>query len=148
MELKTLQTDMIAAMKSGDKTRKDVLSSAIGAIKKAGIDKGCRDNIPEALVDEVLRKEQKSLQEMIDTCPSTRTDLLDVYNFKITILKEYVPQLETDGVIIAGIIYSLMEKSGIEITKANKGKLMKIVMPQLKGKVDMSIANKCFKELL
>lgn len=148
MELKTLQTDMIAAMKSGDKTRKDVLSSAIGAIKKAGIDKGCRDNIPEALVDEVLRKEQKSLQEMIDTCPSTRTDLLDVYNSKITILKEYVPQLETDGVIIAGIIYSLMEKSGIEITKANKGKLMKIVMPQLKGKVDMSIANKCFKELL
>lgn len=148
MELKTLQTDMIAAMKSGDKTRKDVLSSAIGAIKKAGIDKGCRDNIPEVLVDEVLRKEQKSLQEMIDTCPSTRTDLLDVYNSKITILKEYVPQLETDGVIIAGIIYSLMEKSGIEITKANKGKLMKVVMPQLKGKVDMSIANKCFKELL
>lgn len=148
MELKTLQTDMIAAMKSGDKTRKDVLSSAIGAIKKAGIDKGCRDNIPEILVDEVLRKEQKSLQEMIDTCPSTRTDLLDVYNSKITILKEYVPQLETDGVIIAGIIYSLMEKSGIEITKANKGKLMKVVMPQLKGKVDMSIANKCFKELL
>ena len=148
MELKTLQTDMIAAMKSGDKTRKDVLSSAIGAIKKAGIDKGCRDNIPEVLVDEVLRKEQKSLQEMIDTCPSTRTDLLDVYNSKITILKEYVPQLETDGVIIAGIIYSLMKKSGIEITKANKGKLMKVVMPQLKGKVDMSIANKCFKELL
>jgi len=148
MELKTLQTDMIAAMKSGDKTRKDVLSSAIGAIKKAGIDKGCRDNIPEVLVEEVLRKEQKSLQEMIDTCPSTRTDLLDVYNSKITILKEYVPQLETDGVIIAGIIYSLMEKSGIEITKANKGKLMKVVMPQLKGKVDMSIANKCFKELL
>ena len=148
MELKTLQTDMIAAMKSGDKTRKDVLSSAIGAIKKAGIDKGCRDNIPEVLVDEVLRKEQKSLQEMIDTCPSTRTDLLDVYNSKITVLKEYVPQLETDGVIIAGIIYSLMKKSGIEITKANKGKLMKVVMPQLKGKVDMSIANKCFKELL
>ena len=148
MELKTLQTDMIAAMKSGDKTRKDVLSSAIGAIKKAGIDKGCRDNIPEVLVDEVLRKEQKSLQEMIDTCPSTRTDLLDVYNSKITILKEYIPQLETDGVVIAGIIYSLMEKSGIEITKANKGKLMKVVMPQLKGKVDMSIANKCFKELL
>ena len=148
MELKTLQTDMIAAMKSGDKTRKDVLSSAIGAIKKAGIDKGCRDNIPEVLVNEVLRKEQRSLQEMIDTCPSTRTDLLDVYNSKITILKEYVPQLETDGVIIAGIIYSLMKKSGIEITKANKGKLMKVVMPQLKGKVDMSIANKCFKELL
>lgn len=56
MKLETLQTAMIAAMKNKDKTRKDTLSSLIGAVKKTAIDKMCKDNITEALVDEVILK--------------------------------------------------------------------------------------------
>ena len=45
MTLEQLQHSMMNAMKQGDKVRKDVLSSAIAAIKKVAIDKGCRDNV-------------------------------------------------------------------------------------------------------
>ena len=81
MTLEKLQQEMIAAMKTGDKFRKTVISTTIAQIKKAAIDKGCRDNIPESLVDEVLLKTKKTAQEMIDTCPKDRKDKLKVCCF-------------------------------------------------------------------
>jgi len=59
MTLETLQAAMIAAMKNKDKARKDTLSSLIGAVKKTAIDKMCKDNITDTLVDEVILKEKK-----------------------------------------------------------------------------------------
>ena len=53
MTLEVLQSAMIAAMKERNKSRKDAISSLIGAIKKTAIDKNCRDNITEELVNEV-----------------------------------------------------------------------------------------------
>ena len=47
MDMKTLQKDMVAAMKAKDKVRKDAISSLISAVKKVAIDEGCRDNIPD-----------------------------------------------------------------------------------------------------
>lgn len=72
MTLEILQSEMISAMKAKDKLRKDTISSLVSAVKKAGIDNKCRDNISETLVDTTLIKEQKTMQEMIDTCPSRK----------------------------------------------------------------------------
>ena len=55
MQMEQLQKDMIAAMKARDKVRKDAISSLVSAAKKAAIDEGCRDNIPEELVNKVIR---------------------------------------------------------------------------------------------
>ena len=54
MQMEQLQKDMIAAMKARDKVRKDAISSLVSAAKKAAIDEGCRDNIPEELVNKVI----------------------------------------------------------------------------------------------
>ena len=43
MDIKVLQKDMIAAMKARDKARKESISALIQAVKKAGIDAGCRE---------------------------------------------------------------------------------------------------------
>lgn len=133
MTLEILQREMIAAMKARDKFRKDVISSMVSAVKKAGIDKGCRDNITEALADEVLLKEQKTMREMIDTCPTSRPEILESYLEKKKIIDEFAPTLLTDPADIETFIDSL----GIEVTKQNRGQLMKA----LKGKVDMKVAN-------
>lgn len=148
MTLEQLQHSMMSAMKQGDKVRKDVLSSAIAAIKKVAIDKGCRDNITEELVNEVLLKEYKILMEQIDTCPDERQDLKLVYTQRIAVLNEYVPQLETDENKIRSMIEALIAAADIVPTKANRGAVMKAVMPVLKGKVDMKIANKVIAEVL
>lgn len=93
MKFEELQKEMIAAMKAKDKTKKDALSSLIAAVKKVAIDDGVRENIPEELVNRVILKEVKSLQEQVDTCPKERTDLLEEYAAKLSIVKTYAPEM-------------------------------------------------------
>ena len=50
MQLEALRKDMVAAMKAKDKVTKEAVSSLVAAAKKAAIDEGCRDDVPEALV--------------------------------------------------------------------------------------------------
>lgn len=144
MTLEILNKEIIGAMKAGDTLTRDVLRSAVGNIKKAAIDKGQKDNIAEALVDEVLLKEKKTLQEMIDTCPADRVDNLNSYKAKMQVLEHYVPKLVTDEEEIKSLICELCK----DIDFGNKGIVMKTVMPQLKGKVDMKIANKVIAEMM
>ena len=133
MTLEALQKEMIAAMKAKNKIRKDTISSIVSAVKKAAIDNKCKDNITEELVNTVILKEQKTMQEMIDTCPADRTDLLAEYREKMTIITEFAPKLLTDP----DEIKTFIEETGIELVKANRGQIMKA----LKGKADMKIAN-------
>ena len=146
MTLEILQKEMIAAMKNKDKVRKDVLSSLIGAIKKAAIDQKCKENITEKLVDEVILKEKKTVQEMIDTCPADREILLLEYKSKMEVINEFAPQLVTDENEIKQMIYRII--SSVDIQKSGQKAVMGTVMPRLKGKVDMKVANKVLVEIL
>lgn len=148
MTLEVLQKEMITALKAGDKLRKEVVAGLVDAVKKAGIDKQCRDNIPESLVNTVLQKEQKTMQEMIDTCPADRVETLALYKSKMEIIKEFAPQLLTDPNEIKEKVLALLASAGLEATKENKGQVMKTVMPAFKGNADMGIVNKVISEVL
>lgn len=148
MTLEVLQKEMIAALKAGDKLRKEVVAGLVDAVKKAGIDKQCRDNIPESLVNTVLQKEQKTMQEMIDTCPADRVETLALYKSEMEIIKEFAPQLLTNPNEIKEKVLALLASAGLEATKENKGQVMKTVMPAFKGNADMGIVNKVISEVL
>ena len=139
MTLEKLNKDLVAAMKENDVAKKEVLRSAIGNIKKAAIDKKMGDNITEQLIDEVLLKEKKTLEEMVDTCPLDRTDLLGEYGYKLGIIKEYAPKLMVDEDEIEEYINYIIDNYDVDIS--NTGTAMKTIMPHLKGKADMKIAN-------
>jgi uncharacterized protein YqeY len=140
MPLTYLQKEKIAAMKAKDSRRKQVLSEIIDTCQKAVITPKGRLDLTEQLVNESLIKYQKMVQEMIDTCPSSRTDLLDEYKANMEIVKEYAPKLLTDEKEIWDFIQSL----NIELITTNRG----LIMKELKGKVDMKIANKILGEKL
>lgn len=143
MNLETLQKDMIAAMKAKDKGRKDSISSLIGAIKKVAIDEKVRDDIPEELVGRVILKELKSVKEQIDTCPAERTDLLEAYKARFSVIEEYAPKM-----LSAEEVKDLiMEKFAEVVASKNKGMIMKNVMSELKGKADGKIINQIVAEL-
>ena len=142
MTLETLQKEMVASMKNKDKIRKDTISSLIGNIKKAAIDEQCRNDIPEALVDKVILKEKKTMQEMIDTCPTDRTETLEEYNKKIKVINEFAPQMMSEDEVRKAV-YDII---GVDMPYANKGAIMKAVMPKLKGKADGKVINKVVTE--
>jgi uncharacterized protein YqeY len=146
LTIEVLQKDMMSAIKSGDALRKSALSSAISEVKKAAIDQKCKDNISEELIITVLRKEIKVLNEQIETCTAGRPELKQEFETKIAVLNEYVPQLITDRGIIHDMVLQLC--SGIELTKANKGLIMRTIAPQFKGNVDMRVAQDVISFLL
>ena len=143
MQMAQLQKDMIAAMKAKDKTRKDAISALVSAVKKVAIDAGCRDNIPEDMVDQVILKELKSVKEQIDTCPVDRTDLLEAYQARYDIMKEYAPKQLSAEEVKAIIV----EKFADVVATKNKGMIMKNVMAELKGKADGKVINAVVAEL-
>lgn len=147
MTLDKLQSEMIRAMKNGDKFRKNVISNLIGDVKKVAIDKKCKDNITEEFVDEVLLKCKKTAQEMIDTCPADRVETLAEYVKQFDIIDEFAPKLMTDEEEIRRAILDVINGE-MALIKANRGKIMKMVSPVLKGKADMGIVSRVVGEIL
>lgn len=143
MDMKTLQQAMIAAMKAKEKERKDVISGLIAAVKKVAIDEGCRDDIPESMVDSVILKEFKTAKEQVDTCPAERAELKAEYEARVKVIQEFAPeQMDEDGIRAL-----LTTKFADVIATRNKGVIMKSVMGELKGKADGKLINKIVAEL-
>ena len=87
-------------------------------------------------------------QEQIDTCPGYRADKREEYERALAIVKEFAPQLITDEAEIANMITSALANTSIEPTKKNKGHIMKLIMPIMKGKADGKIVQKVINGML
>ena len=147
MTLEILEKERTDARRNKDTVRITALSGLVSAVKKAAIDKRCKDNITEELVDEVLIKEQKMVQEMIDTCPADRTELLHDYRNRMAVIREFAPQLLTDKDKITNMITSIVP-TGTAFVKKNRSIIMKTIAPHFKGKADMKIVNQVLNEML
>lgn len=147
MTIETLREQMITAMKENNKFKKEVLSSIISTSTNMAIDKGCKDNITEKIVNAAILKELKTANEMLDTCPSDRLEQLEEFTLRIEILKEIAPKM-MDKVEIQKCIIQIAGENNIELISKNKGQLMKVVMPQLKGKADGKLVNSVVQEVL
>ena len=134
MTIETLQSEMIAAMKNKNMSRKTAISGYIAAIKKAAIDKGCRDNISEEFVNAELIKIKKSVQEQVDTCPETRPDLMEKYRAELEIIKEFAPSLMDDEDMILYQVVTYYEGPN------TKKDLMKWFNTNYRGRMDMKVA--------
>ena len=143
MTLEGLRKDMVAAMKAKDKTTKDAVSSLVSAVKKAAIDAGCREDVPESMVDQVILKELKTVKEQLDTCPESREDLHAEYQARYDVIAKYAPQQMGAEEIRA----YLEEKFADLLATKNKGQIMKTVMGDLKGKADGNLINQVVADI-
>lgn len=147
MKLEILQSAKTEAMKNKDAIRKEAISAMIDAVQKASITPKGRIEITEQLTDEVLIKYQKTIQEMIDTCPANRTDLMDKYVAEMAVVKEFAPQLITDKDTIHQIIVEFLKSQGEKSVKS-RGSIMRMFSQNYKGTIDMKTANKVISEML
>ena len=135
----TVRAAMVAAMKSGDKERKNALSMLLSALKNATIDK--REDLTDEESDVVIRKEIKQTQETLDTTPADREDIIQQCRLRISVYEEFVPKMmEADE--IDSVIDSVLAELGIDApTAKDKGRIMKTLMPKVKGKADGKLVN-------
>ena len=144
MTIEVLQSEMIKALKEGNKFRKEAISMLVAQIKRAAIDKGCRDNIDEALVNEELLKAKKAQKDSIESCPPHRLDLIEEYAKQYDIITEFCPSLIENEDEIRNIILDC----GFEVNKQNQGVIMKTIKAAYAGKVDMKKVSQVFKEMI
>ena len=130
---------MVAAMKAKDKVRKDSLSMLLSALKNAEIDK--RSPLTEDEANAVIKKELKQTKETMDTAPADRTDIIEEARKRMEVYQEFAPaDLTVDQIteIINGVLKELEMEAP---TAKDKGRIMKVLMPLVKGKADGKVVN-------
>ena len=138
-KIDVVRAAMVQAMKSKDKDKKDALSMLLSALKFAEIDK--RSLLTEDEENAIVKKEIKQCQETYDSAPSDRTDIKEEAALRIAVYKEFAPE-DMSVEQIKEVIQSVLEELGIEKpAPADKGKIMKILMPKVKGKADGKVVN-------
>ncbi|MBP7347434.1 MAG: GatB/YqeY domain-containing protein [Butyrivibrio sp.] len=141
-----VRAEMFEAMKEKDKERKDSLSMLLSALKNKAIDK--REDLTQAEEIEVVRREIRQSKETMELAPQDRTDIREQCAVRIKIMSEFVPE-EMSAEAIKEFILNELKVLGIEQPAAkDKGKIMKEIMPKLKGKADGGLINQVVGEIL
>ncbi|EFF65562.1 YqeY-like protein [Selenomonas noxia ATCC 43541] len=143
MEL--LTADMKAAMKQGEKARLSVIRLVRGAVRQAEIDGKKTLNDDEII--NVIAKEVKMRRDSIEEFErGKRADLVEKTKAEIDILTPYLPApLSPDEV------KQIAEKAVAEVgaaTAKDMRKVMRVLMPRIKGRADGKLVNEIIRSLL
>ena len=134
-----VRSAMVAAMKAKDKDTKETLSALLAALKNKAIDK--RADLTEEEEVQVILKEIKQTKETLEMTTADRTDIIEECEKRIAVLEQYAPKMMDEAEIkevIAGVLSGL----GIDApTPKDKGRIMKKLMPKVKGKADGKLVN-------
>lgn len=130
---------MVEAMKAKDKETKDTLSMLLAALKNKAIDK--REDLTDEEEIQVVLKEIKQTKESLEMTPADRTDLIEEFQKRIAVLEGFAPKM-MDADEIKAIITGVLADLGIDApTGKDKGRIMKELMPKVKGKADGKLVN-------
>ena len=138
-KIEEVRSDMIKAMKSGDKETKETLSMLLAALKNKAIDKRA-DLTPEEET-QVILKEIKQTKETLELTPADRTDIIEECQKRLAVLEPYAPKM-MDEAEIKEVVSAVLAELGLDTpTAKDKGKIMKNLMPKVKGKADGKLVN-------
>lgn len=139
-KIDTVRAAMMQAMKDKDKPRKDALSLLLSALKSKAIDK--RVDLTEEEENAVIFREIKQAQETVDTTPADRTEIIEEAKLRMNVYSEFVPKLMDEDEIREVVKAVLAELDIAQPTARDKGRIMKTLMPRVKGKADGALVNK------
>ena len=145
-KIDVVRAEMVTAMKAGDKERKDTLSLLLAALKNKAIDK--RQDLTEEEENQVVLKEIKQISETMELTPKDREDIINQCKFRISVLNEFAPKM-MDSDEIKAVIQEVLTTLGIDApTGKDKGRIMKDLMPKVKGKADGKLVNEILASMM
>ncbi len=136
--LEQLNDDMKVAMKSQDKFRLSVIRMVRASVKNVEID--LRRPLEEGEVQDIVQREIKQRKDaMVEFDKAERTDLSDQLKLELEVLAGYMPQQLSEDEI-RSVVQAAIQQVGAA-TKADMGKVMSAVLPQVKGRADGKLVN-------
>ena len=143
--IEKLETELIKALKSGEKEKVVVLRGLKSDIKYKIIDKG--EELTDEEVIDVLSLNTKKIRDSIEQFgKGGREDLVIKEKAALEIISEYLPE-QIGEVELRGLVRQAVEESGAE-SPQQMGLVMKIVMPKIKGRADGKLVSKLATEFL
>ena len=141
----TIQSDMYAAMKSGDKHKTGTLRIALSTLKDKKIEK--REDLTDMEAIKIIQNLVKQRKEAADIYKENgRNDLMDNENAELEILNTYLPQMMSEDDLRI-LIKKVVEDTGA-LNLSDIGKVMPEVMKQSAGKADGKMAQSIVRDLL
>ncbi len=131
----TVHTQMIAAMKAGNKERTQVLRMMLSEIKRVEADKPDAD--PQAAVTAYGKSLKKTMAEMEGLKQAERVEQLKA---ELTIVEEFLPK-QMDDATLEKIVTETMAGLGV-VTKKESGKAMGAIMKAVAATGGTADANK------
>ena len=143
--LDTIQSDMYAAMKSGDKHKTGTLRVALSKLKDKKIEK--REDLSDVEALKIIQNLVKQRKEAADIYKENgRNDLMENENAELEILNAYLPQMMSEDDLRV-LVKKVVEDTGAS-GLSDIGKVMPEVMKQSAGKADGKMAQSIVRELL
>ena len=140
-----LTNDMKEAMKAHEKDRLAVIRMVRGAIRQQEIDGKKELNDDDVIA--VISKEVKMRKDSIDEfTKGGRDDLVAKTQAEIDVLLPYLPQQLTEDEVRA-LVEAAVAKTNAATPK-DMGKVMGVLMPQVKGRADGKMVNTIVRSFL
>ncbi len=141
-----VRSAMVAAMKAKDKDTKETLSALLAALKNKAIDK--RADLTEEEEVQVSLKEIKQTKETLEMTPADRSDIIDECTKRIAVYEEFAPKMLSEEEI-KEVISGVLKELDIQApTGKDKGKIMKVLMPKVKGIADGKLVNQVLGSMM
>ena len=143
--LDTIQSDMYAAMKSGDKHKTGTLRVALSKLKDKKIEK--REDLSDVEALKIIQNLVKQRKEAADIYKENgRNDLMENENAELEILNVYLPKMMSEDDLRV-LVKKVVEETGAS-GLSDIGKVMPEVMKLSAGKADGKMAQSIVRELL
>ena len=140
-----LTADLKESLKSGDKVKLSVVRMVLSSIKNKEIDKRAELSDDEALT--VLSHAAKLRKESIEEfTKGGREDLVQKEREELRVIENYLPEQLSEDKLKEIAKEAILEASATSVKDI--GKVMKILMPRLKGQADGKLVNKIVQQAL
>ena len=102
----------------------------------------------EAEENEVVLKEIKQTKETLELTPKDRTEMIEECTKRIAVYEEFAPKMLNEDEI-KEVIQGILSELSIETpTGKDKGKIMKVLMPKVKGIADGKLVNQVLTAMM
>lgn len=140
-----LLEDMKTAMKEKDTIRKNTVQMVRSAVLQ--VEKDNHVTLDDDGIIEVIAKEVKKRKDSLTVYEqSGRQDLIDDLNSEINVLLAYLPTQLTEAEVEQIVSKAITDTNAT--SARDMGKIMQVVMPQIKGRSDGKVVNQIVKKLL
>ncbi|MFI5295064.1 MAG: GatB/YqeY domain-containing protein [Thermodesulfovibrionales bacterium] len=143
--LQRLDGDLKTALRESDRLKLSAIRLVKAAVKNRQIEKG-RDLSDEEILSVISTLAKQRRESIEQFSKGGRNDLADQEKRELAVLQAYMPEQLSPEELDSLILQAIRESSARD--EKDMGKVMKILMPRVKGVSDGKAVNSRVKELL